>query len=245
MPRMQFSGPALVTLGALAATTAITLGALPPLVGALTGAEPSSSDPATAFVAMEESHLEELEADRRRFDGRSLFFAPVRLEWMGMKPPPPRPPAPVVKPVEEKPEIDPEPVAPRQPERVVYNGPGVKGVDGRFVYFDTSDDVRIAVGETGTVRSGTDVTVVSVGEIPWTVRIEYRGETFDLSIVDDDERTDMTKIFAAEGGLEGLEVSGRGISSSSRSQLSSPSRRATPSGRNRATPSGRRSSRDD
>jgi len=69
-------------------------------------------------------------------------------------------------------------------------------VDGTSVYFD-KQGIRIPVGETDETLG---VTVLSVADAPWTVKIEYRGTEFDLPLF---ARTDRGKLFSGDTALGG------------------------------------------
>lgn len=92
----------------------------------------------------------------KQINGRSMFFVP---------------PAPAE--VAEK-EKEPEDEGPA-PEPTRYGGPDVIAVVNGTVWF--GNDRRIAVGEE---RDG--IKVVSVGESPWSVKLEWRGVEFDVQV---------------------------------------------------------------
>ena len=95
----------------------------------------------------------------RRFEGRSLFFAPP--DWKRKVPPPPPPPPP-------------QPAPPPPPPPTEYMGPKPIGMLGSSVYFEGNK-----VMEVGKESDG--VTVLEVVS-PWELKIKHKGKVYDVAI---------------------------------------------------------------
>jgi hypothetical protein len=95
----------------------------------------------------------------RRFEGRSLFFAPP--DWKRKVPPPPPPPPP-------------QPLPPPPPPPVEYMGPKPIGMLGSAVYFEGNK-----VMEVGKESDG--VTVLEVIS-PWELKIKHKGKVYDVAV---------------------------------------------------------------
>jgi hypothetical protein len=95
----------------------------------------------------------------RRFEGRSLFFAPP--DWKRKVPPPPPPPPP-------------QPAPPPPPPPAEYMGPKPIGMLGSSVYFEGNK-----VMEVGKESDG--VTVLEVVS-PWELKIKHKGKVYDVAI---------------------------------------------------------------
>jgi len=131
---------------------------------------PESVAPAEAEV--QEGYESAMEERLAQVRGRSMFFVPPA-------------PAEVAEEVEETPED--EGPAPK-PTR--YAGPDIVAVVNGAVWF--ANERRVAVGE-----EGGGVRVVSVDGSPWSVRLEWRGEEFDVQVF---ERTTDRFLTKEDGG---------------------------------------------
>ncbi len=123
---------------------------------------------------VQEGYAAAMEARVAQIQGRSMFFVP---------------PAPAEVAEREQEENEPEDSGP-PPRPTYYAGPDVIAVVNGKVWF--SNDRRVAVGEeAGGVR------VVSVDGSPWSVRLEWRGEEFDVEVF---ERTTGRFLVKEDGG---------------------------------------------
>ena len=95
----------------------------------------------------------------RRFEGRSLFFAPP--DWKRKVPPPPPPPPP-------------QPTPPPPPPPVEYMGPKPIGMLGSTVYFEGNKVMEIGKESDG-------VTVLEVMS-PWELKIKHKGKVYDVAV---------------------------------------------------------------
>ena len=131
---------------------------------------PESVAPTEAEV--QEGYASAMEARLAQIRGRAMFFVPPA-------------PAEVAEQEEEAPED--EGPAPK-PTR--YGGPDVVAVANGAVWF--SNERRVAVGD-----EGAGVRVVSIDGSPWSVRLEWRGEEFDVQVF---ERTTDRFLNKEDGG---------------------------------------------
>lgn len=95
----------------------------------------------------------------RRFEGRSLFFAPP--DWKRKVPPPPPPPPP-------------QPPPPPPPPPTDYMGPKPIGMLGSSVYFEGNKVMEIGKESDG-------VTVLEVIS-PWQLKIKHKGKVYDVAV---------------------------------------------------------------
>ncbi len=157
--RMGALGAVAVACAAAALVIGATLAwgvasaALAPAPG---GAETTAAEEADRIERFEASTAERL----AQINGRSLFYTP----------PPPREEEPV-----EVAEEAPEDAEDEPPRPVRYGGPDVIAVINDTVWLRGEEYVRVGE-ESGGVR------VVSVDGSPWSVRLEWRGEEFDVEV---------------------------------------------------------------
>ena len=114
-------------------------------------------------------HDEEMETWVAVVQGRSPFFIP---------------PAPIIEePVVEVEDDDEEPVE-RAPTR--YGGPDIVAAMNGRIWLDNNN--IIPLGE-----EGSGVTLVSLDNVPWSVRVEWRGAEFDVDIFENTTPNFLTR----------------------------------------------------
>lgn len=129
-----------------------------PLVAALfrPSADPKDVDTITPLLPLnEQAHA----TYRKRFEGRSLFFAPS--DWKRKVPPPPPPPPPA-------------PPPPPPPAPVEYTGPKPVGMLGSIVYFEGGRTIELG-------KEGDGVTVVEI-VTPWQLKLKHKDRVYDVPV---------------------------------------------------------------
>jgi hypothetical protein len=129
-----------------------------PLVVALfrPAADPKDVDTTTPLLTL---HDQAHSLYRRRFEGRSLFFAPS--DWKRKVPPaPPAPP--------------PAPPPPPPPAPVEYTGPKPIGLFGTVVYFEGGRTVELG-------KEGDGVMVVEIVS-PWQLKLRHKDRVYDVPV---------------------------------------------------------------
>lgn len=159
----------LVAIG-LAAIIVVATGA--PVIAAMLrpGADVETLD--SAFASHMSDQAENLELDRDRFDGRSIFFKPPPLRRNRPAPPVTRTPPPE-RPATPTP--TPTPSTPPPPRN--YSGPGINAIVGSTVWFD--DKRQLTVGQEQ------DGLAVIETNPPWSATLSYRGWEGDVSLFDE------------------------------------------------------------
>lgn len=194
---VRVNGVAVVSALALGWAAIALVGEVPSLLGA-TFAPTSSSVEQEPFRAALDDHQNLVENSRKRFDGRSMFFAP----------PAPRPPRPKVP--ERVEPVTPPPPPPPPPPPATYTGPKVRGVLGDIVFFE--NDTRIKKGE-----SSGGVTVIDIRN-PYEVKLGHArgeyvvsvwGERMDRLFKSNPfPKTSLSGLVAADGRMDGVDSSG-------------------------------------
>jgi hypothetical protein len=129
-----------------------------PLVAALfrPSADPKDVDTISPLLPLnEQAHT----TYRKRFEGRSLFFAPA--DWKRKAPPPPPPPPPA-------------PAPPPPPPPTDYTGPKPIGLLGSVVYFEGGRTIELG-------KEGDGVTVVEV-VTPWQLKLKHKERVYDVPV---------------------------------------------------------------
>ncbi len=129
-----------------------------PLVAAMfrPSADPKDVDTITPLLPLnEQAHT----TYRKRFEGRSLFFAPS--DWKRKVPPPPPPPPP-------------SPAPPPPPAPVEYTGPKPVGMLGSIVYFEGGRTIELG-------KEGDGVTVVEI-VTPWQLKLKHKDRVYEVPV---------------------------------------------------------------
>ncbi|MBX3354722.1 MAG: hypothetical protein KF724_03375 [Phycisphaeraceae bacterium] len=163
---VRWSGPVIVGLVTVVVIAGVSLAGVLRLAGAAAGPRVDSRE-TSAFDALLATHDETAKLHRERFEGRSLFFIPIRPA----DPTPPPPPPPPQR-DERPPPPPPEPAPPAE-----YTGPKVIACIGNMVFF--ADSMQLGKGEE---RSG--VRVVSTNP-PWSVTLHHLKKDYVVSILPD------------------------------------------------------------
>lgn len=194
---VRVNGVAVVSALALGWAAIILVGEVPSLLGA-TFAPTSSSVEQEPFKAALDDHQKLVENSRKRFDGRSMFFAP----------PAPKPPRPKVP--ERVEPVTPPPPPPPPPPPASYTGPKPRGVLGDIVFFE--NETRIRKGE-----SSGGVTVLDIRS-PYEVKLAHARGEYVVSVWGERNdrvfktnpfpKTSVPGIVAADGKMDGVDSSG-------------------------------------
>ncbi len=161
MRPLAINTPLLINAAAIAVAVWMFGSKLPALPSALF-TEGLGNDETSAFISeYVEKHAVDLQTDKARIDGRSVFFLP----------PAPRDPTPIKQEKKEPPGPPPPPPTPPR-----YTGPSVRFLVGNEVYFH--DGLRIRLGEE---KQGVKVLGV---DAPWTVNVAYAGGEYELTVFD-------------------------------------------------------------
>jgi hypothetical protein len=194
---VRVNGVAVVSILALGWAGLALVGEVPSILGS-TFAPTSSSVEQEPFRAALDEHQKLVEDSRKRFDGRSMFFAP----------PAPRPPRPKVP--ERVEPVTPPPPPPPPPPPSTYTGPKPRGVLGDVVFFE--NDTRIKKGE-----SSGGVTVLEVRN-PYEVKLAHARGEYVVSVWGERNdrvfksnpfpKTSLPGIVAADGKMDGIDSRG-------------------------------------
>lgn len=194
---VRLNGVAVVSALALGWAAVALVGELPSMLGA-TFAPTSSSVEQEPFRAALDDHQKLVEDSRKRFDGRSMFFAP----------PAPRPPRPKVP--ERVEPVTPPPPPPPPPPPATYTGPKPRGVLGEVVFFE--NETRIKKGE-----SSGGVTVLEIRS-PYEVKLGHARGEYVVSVWGERNdrvfktnpfpKTSIPGIVAADGKMDGVDSRG-------------------------------------
>jgi hypothetical protein len=194
---VRVNGVAVVSAIALGWAAVVLVGELPSILGA-TFAPTASSVEQEPFKAALDDHQALVENSRKRFDGRSMFFAP----------PAPRPPRPKVP--ERTEPVTPPPPPPPPPPPATYTGPKPRGVLGDVVFFE--NDTRIRKGE-----SSGGVTVLEIRS-PYEVKLAHSRGEYVVSVWGERNdrvfksnpfpKTNVPGITAADGKMDGVDSRG-------------------------------------
>ncbi len=165
------SRPMIAAAVALGLAALIVLYQVPQVFGALFAPGPGDDVTLATFAEYLERHAADAEAYRSRFDGRSLFYQPVRPKAAA------GPPKVAVKEPEPEEAPAPPPIATR------YTGPSILYVIGDEVGFHGTDrPIRVRVGEE---RDGLRVIAANP---PWSVTVGYSGGTYEVEILSRESR---------------------------------------------------------
>ena len=152
-----YTAIALVVIGLI-----ITVRTLIPTIGAAMESDEVEQAEAFDVERQRAQHGEEMTAWVSVVQGRSPFFIPP-APIIEEPPPPPDP----------KGDEDEKPTAPTR-----YAGPDIIGAMNGQIWLD--NDTTVALGEEGSV-----VTLLSLENVPWSVRVEWRGAEFDVDLFED------------------------------------------------------------
>ena len=147
--------------------------------------------------ALRDAHDDARTTWENRFAGRSAFHTPPQPR----RPRPATPPRPVTPPTTRpEPVRPPEPVTP--PEPTSYTGPKPIAFDGDNLWFSSEERIRIG----GEASRG--VTLLGVEDAPYTFRVEYRGQEWDVPLRPRGEDSDLFKPSRnlGRGDLEALSI---------------------------------------
>lgn len=155
---IKWSGLLVATAVCSAAGAVVLVTRAVPLLSDLLrpSADIAAVDVTTPLLAQ---HEETHSLYEKRFEGRSLFFAPP--DWKRKLPPAPPPPPPA-------------PPPPPPPPPVDYTGPKVVGMLGNTVYFEGGRS-----GEVGKETEG--VTVLEVVS-PWELKVKHKGKEYAVVV---------------------------------------------------------------
>jgi hypothetical protein len=202
---VRINGVAVVSVLALGWAGLALVGELPSILGS-TFAPTSSSVEQEPFRAALDEHRQLVDDSRKRFDGRSMFFAP----------PAPRPPRPKVP--ERVEPVAPPPPPPPPPPPATYTGPKPRGVLGDVVFFE--NDTRIRKGE-----SSGGVEVLEVRS-PYEVKLAHARGEYVVSVWGERNdrvfksnpfpKTSLPGIVAADGKMDGVDSRGTPVGNASR-----------------------------
>jgi len=216
---VRVNGVAVVSALALGWAAIALVGELPSILGA-TFAPTSGSVEQEPFREALDEHQKLVEDSRKRFDGRSMFFAP----------PAPRPPRPKVP--ERTEPVAPPPPPPPPPPPATYTGPKPRGVLGDVVFFE--NDTRIKKGD-----SSGGVTVLEIRS-PYEVKLAHARGEYVVSVWGERNdrffksnpfpKTSLPGIVAADGKMDGVDSRGGTPVGNASSGLPAPggNRPATP-----------------
>lgn len=147
----------------------LTIGLLFPFIGAWMESDEVAAAEAFDVDRQRAQHAREMEAWVAVVQGRSPFFIP---------------PAPIIEePVVVEDEPD-EPDEPRAPTR--YGGPDIVAAMNGRIWLD--DETIVPLGE-----EGSGVTLISLDNVPWSVRVGWRGAEFDVDIFENTTPNFLTR----------------------------------------------------
>ncbi|MCZ6836325.1 MAG: hypothetical protein O7G85_11170 [Planctomycetota bacterium] len=172
---------------------------LPSVMAAAFSSNPDELQVATTLEGHLETHREALTLYQDRFNGRSVFFKPLKTPTRTKPRPTHKAPEPIVDQNPTPPKEDP---IPKQ-----YTGPSVMAILGDEVWFvnpqRNSSPLRIRLGEE---QSGIKILEVNA---PWSVKVGYQRGEFKVSLfevkeflADASEAPAATKVDVPQGLIE-------------------------------------------